>query len=78
MKKNVRFAKKRYHQKIIFSIFANPERDKRVATWLTELMKYTRILSVHGWSHHFLNVGRKAMRSIIAVRITVFIIFLEK
>jgi hypothetical protein len=75
MKKKVRFAKKRYHQKRAFSIFWNPERERSVATCPIALMKYMRILSVQGAIHHFLNVGRKAMRSIISVRITVLSIF---
>jgi hypothetical protein len=54
------------------------ERERSVAICPIALMKYMRILSVHGAIQDFFNVGRKAMRSIISVRITVLSIFSDE
>jgi len=64
-------AKNRYHQKSILSIFSNEESDNIVAICPIALIKYMIIVSVHGAIHHFLKVGRKAIKSIMSVRIIV-------
>lgn len=78
IKKNKRLAKKRYPQKSMLSIFSNEASDKSVAICPTALMKYISILSVHGARYHFLNVGRKAMKSMMRVSTTVLRIFFDK
>jgi hypothetical protein len=75
--KNTIFAKKIYIQNRDVSKFII-ERARIVKIWFIQARKYIKILSVHGWSHHFLKVGQKATTSMIIERMTVLVIFPEK